>query len=134
MDRRTAARTLLSSALGRIAANANDARALLDAGRASIDLEDYRAALGFLLRAEKAASRDGQVKATLGSVMVHLENPTRALDYFGEAQLLGAPERLFLADRGLARDLLGQQAPAQRDYQLALSAAPGDELTRRHRG
>src|SRR3546814_3620870 len=46
MDRRTAARTLLSSALGRIAANANDARALLDAGRASIDLEDYRAALG----------------------------------------------------------------------------------------
>src|SRR3546814_5761908 len=93
MDRRTAARTLLSSALGRIAANANDARALLHAGRASIDLEDYRAALGFLLRAEKAASRDGQVKATLGSVMVHLENPTRALDYFGEAQLLGAPER-----------------------------------------
>ncbi|MBB5707263.1 tetratricopeptide repeat protein [Sphingopyxis panaciterrulae] len=132
MDRRTAARTLLSSALGRIAANANDARALLDAGRASIDLEDYRAALGFLLRAEKAASRDGQVKATLGSVMVHLENPTRALDYFGEAQLLGAPERLFLADRGLARDLLGQQDQAQRDYQLALSAAPSDELTRRY--
>jgi len=132
MDRRTAARTLLSSALGRIAANANDARALLDAGRASIDLEDYRAALGFLLRAEKAAPRDGQVKATLGSVMVHLENPTRALDYFGEAQLLGAPERLFLADRGLARDLLGQQDQAQRDYQLALSAAPSDELTRRY--
>src|SRR3546814_19164515 len=114
MDRRTAARTLLSSALGRIAANANDARALLDAGRASIDLEDYRAALGFLLRAEKAASRDGQVKATLGSVMVHLENPTRALDYFGAAQLLGAPERLFLADRELARDLPGAQEQAER--------------------
>src|SRR3546814_19653601 len=103
----TCALPILSSALGRIAANANDARALLDAGRASIDLEDYRAALGFLLRAEKAASRDGQVKATLGSVMVHLENPTRALDYFGEAQLLGAPDRLFLAARGPARALLG---------------------------
>ena len=64
--------------------------------------------------------------------MVHSENPTRALDYFGEAQLLGAPERLFLADRGLARDLLGQQDAAQRDYQLALSIAPDAELTRRY--
>src|SRR3546814_3210899 len=64
--------------------------------------------------------------------MVHMENPTRALDYFGEAQLLGAPERLFLADRGLARDLLGQQDAAQRDYQLALSIAPNEEVTRRY--
>ena len=132
MDRRTAARTLLSSALGRIAANANDATALLDAGRASIDLEDYRAALSFLLRAEQAAPRNGEVKAALGSAAVHMENPTRALDYFGEAQLLGAPERIFLADRGLARDLLGQQDQAQRDYQLALSTTPSDEVTRRY--
>src|SRR3546814_16618928 len=35
-------------------------------------------------------------------------------------------------DRGLARDLLGQQDQAQRDYQLALSAAPSDEVTRRY--
>ncbi|WP_317153224.1 tetratricopeptide repeat protein [Sphingopyxis indica] len=132
MDKRTAARTLLSSALGRIAANANDASALLDAGRASIELEDYRAALSFLLRAEQAAPRSGEVKAALGSAAVHMENPTRALDYFGEAQLLGAPERLFVADRGLARDLLGQQDQAQRDYQLALSVAPNDEVTRRY--
>ncbi|WP_260582596.1 tetratricopeptide repeat protein [Sphingopyxis sp. PET50] len=100
--------------------------------RASIDLEDYRAALGFLTRAEQATPRDGAVKAALGSAMVHMENPTRALDYFGEAQLLGAPERLFLADRGLARDLLGQQDAAQRDYQLALSLAPNDETLRRY--
>ncbi|WP_411341310.1 SPOR domain-containing protein [Sphingopyxis sp. J-6] len=131
MDKRTTARTLLSSALARIAANNSDPAALLDAGRASIDLEDYRAALGFLARAEQANPRDGAVKAALGSAAVHMENPTRALDYFGEAQLLGAPERLFLADRGLARDLLGQQDAAQRDYQLALSIAPNDELTRR---
>lgn len=132
MQKRTAARSLLSSALARIAANNNDSVALLDAGRASIDLEDYRAALGFLARAEQASPRDGAIKAALGSAAVHMENPTRALDYFGEAQLLGAPERLFLADRGLARDLLGQQDAAQRDYQLALSIAPGDELTRRY--
>jgi Flp pilus assembly protein TadD len=132
MDKRTSARTMLSSALGRIAANASDTGALLDAGRASIDLEDYRAALGFLVRAEQAAPRDGAVKAALGSVMVHMENPTRALDYFGEAQLLGASERLFLADRGLARDLLGQQDAAQRDYQMALSIGPNEEVTRRY--
>ncbi|NIJ39445.1 Flp pilus assembly protein TadD [Sphingopyxis panaciterrae] len=132
MDKRTAARTLLSTALARIAANNSDTAALLDAGRASIDLEDYRAALGFLARAEQGSPRDGAVKAALGSAAVHMENPTRALDYFGEAQLLGASERLFLADRGLARDLLGQQEAAQRDYQLALSIAPNDEVTRRY--
>ncbi|RYD42371.1 MAG: tetratricopeptide repeat protein, partial [Sphingomonadales bacterium] len=132
MERRTAARALLSSSLARIASNNSDTQALLDAGRASIELEDYRAALGFLVRAEQANPRDGAVKAALGSAMVHMENPTRALDYFGEAQLMGAPERLFLADRGLARDLLGQQDAAQRDYQLALSISPNDELTRRY--
>ncbi|AJA09836.1 hypothetical protein SKP52_14770 [Sphingopyxis fribergensis] len=132
MQKRTAARTLLSSALARIASNNSDTAALLDAGRASIELEDYRAAIGFLVRAEQASPRDGAVKAALGSAMVHSENPTRALDYFGEAQLLGASERLFLADRGLARDLLGQQDAAQRDYQLALSITPNDELTRRY--
>ena len=132
MEKRTAARTLLSSALARIASNNADPRALLDAGRASIELDDYRAALGFLVRAEQASPRDGAIKAALGSAMVHMENPTRALDYFGEAQLLGASERLFLADRGLARDLLGQQDAAQRDYQLALSISPNDELTRRY--
>lgn len=132
MEKRTAARTLLSSALGRLATNGNDGAALLDAGRASVELEDYRAAIGFLTRAEQVNPRDGAVKAALGSAMVHMENPTRALDYFGEAQLLGAPERLFLADRGLARDLLGQQDAAQRDYQLALSIAPNEEVTRRY--
>ncbi|HWW57264.1 MAG TPA: SPOR domain-containing protein, partial [Sphingopyxis sp.] len=132
MQKRTSARALLSSSLARIAANNSDTAALLDAGRASIDLDDYRAALGFLVRAEQAAPRDGAIKAALGSAMVHMENPTRALDYFGEAQLMGASERLFLADRGLARDLLGQQDAAQRDYQLALSIASNDELTRRY--
>ena len=132
MDRRTSARAMLSSAIGRLATNSEDRVALLDAGRASIELEDYRAALNFLARAEKASPRDGAVKAALGSAMVHMESPTRALDYFGEAQLLGAPERLFLADRALARDLLGQQDAAQRDYQLALSVAPNDEVMRRY--
>lgn len=132
LDRRQAGRTLLTSALARIATNGSDSGALLDAGRASLDLEDYRAALGFLVRAEQLAPRDGVIKAAMGSTLVRMENPSRALDYFGEAQLNGAPERLFLSDRGLARDLLGQQDAAQRDYQLALSVAPNDETIRRY--
>lgn len=132
MDKRAAARTLLSSALGRIAANGNNAAALLDAGRASMALDDYRSALGFLLRAEQNSPRDGPIKAALGTAMVHQENPQRALDYFGEAMLLKAPERLFVADRGLAYDLLGQQEAAQRDYALALSQQRDDEVTRRY--
>src|SRR3546814_7259928 len=47
MDKRTAARTLMSSALGRIAANAHDARALLDAGRRS---EEHTAELQSRMR------------------------------------------------------------------------------------
>src|SRR3546814_8642634 len=74
MEKRTAARTLLSSSLARIAANSSDTAALLDAGRASIDLEDYRAALGFLVRAEQARPRDGAIKAALGSAMVHMRS------------------------------------------------------------
>lgn len=132
MDKRAAARTLLTSALSRVAANGNNAAALLDAGRASMALEDYRAALGFLLRAEQNAPRDGAVKAALGTAMVHQENPRRALDYFGEAQLLKTPERLFVADRALAYDLLGQQEAAQRDYALALSQQRDDEIIRRY--
>lgn len=132
MEKRASARTLLSSALGRIAANGNNAAALLDAGKASMALDDYRAALGFLLRAEQNAPRDGAIKAALGTAMVHQENPQRALDYFGEAQLLRTPESLFVADRALAHDLLGQSEAAQRDYALALTHSSDDEVVRRY--
>lgn len=132
MEKRANARALLSSALSRIAANGNNAAALADAGRASMGLDDYRSALGFLLRAEQNAPRDGAIKALLGTAMLHQENPRRALDYFGEAQLLKTPERLFIADRALAYDLLGQQEAAQRDYALALSQNRDDEILRRY--
>lgn len=132
MEKRAAARTLLTSALSRIAANGNNAAALLDAGKASMALDDYRAALGFLLRAEQNSPRDGAVKAALGTAMVHQENPQRALDYFGEAQLLRTPERLFVADRALAHDLLGQVDAAHRDYALALTQVRDDEIVRRY--
>ncbi|MCA1653203.1 MAG: SPOR domain-containing protein, partial [Sphingomonadales bacterium] len=48
-----------------------------------------------------------------------------------QAPKLGAPLSSFAADRGLARDLLGQQALAQSDYRLALSGADVAEARRR---
>ena len=57
--------------------------------------------------------------------------PARALPKFDEAQRLGAPLSSFAVDRGLARDLLGQQALAQSDYRLALIGPDGSEARRR---
>src|SRR3546814_17677053 len=52
---------------------------------------------------------------------------------FDQATRLGFPEATLLADRGLARDMTGDQAGAQRDYQAALQRTPDDvELTHRY--
>ena len=81
------------------------------------------------MRAEQARPRDGAIKGGTGVAIVHMENPTRALD-FRRAQLLGAPNACFWPT-ALARDLLGRQDAAQRDYQLALSVTPAT-TTRRY--
>ena len=47
------------------------------------------------------------------------------------AQQLGAPLATFGCDRGLAYDLLGQQAKAQADYRAALGGRDADEARRR---
>jgi hypothetical protein len=57
--------------------------------------------------------------------------PQAGLPYFKRAQQLGAPVASFACERGLAYDLMGQQAQAQADYRMALSGADGDEARRR---
>lgn len=122
----------LTSALSRIAANGSDVQALTQAGRAALSLGDPRAALGFLARAESLAPRDPIIKAALGATMVQLEDPNQAMRFFEAAIALGGLERAYLADRGLAFDLLGDQARAQADYVAAAQFAPSPEVTRRH--
>jgi hypothetical protein len=51
--------------------------------------------------------------------------------YFQRAQQLGASQAMIGCDRGLAYDLLGQQAQAQADYRAALSGLDADEARRR---
>jgi Flp pilus assembly protein TadD len=123
----------LNSNLARLASNPRDVNALIGAGEAALALDDPRAAAGFFARADAIQSGNGRIKAGLGRVMVKLQNPAEALRLFDQAQRLGYPDSSFLSDRGLARDMTGDQANAQRDYQAALAKAPDDpELLRRY--
>ncbi|MEQ1510360.1 MAG: SPOR domain-containing protein [Sphingopyxis sp.] len=128
---RLAAQRDLTSALSRIAANSSDWMALSQAGRAALALGDARAAIGFLARAEAQAPRDPIIKAAMGAAMVQLEDPAQAMRYFDAAIAAGGLDRTYMADRGLAFDLLGEQARARADYAIAAVSHPSAELTRR---
>lgn len=123
----------LNSNLARLAANPRDVAALIGAGEAALALDDPRAATGFFARADAIESGNGRIKAGLARVMLKLQNPAESLRLFDQAARLGYPEATILADRGLARDMTGDQAGAQRDYQAALQQRPNDdELVRRY--
>lgn len=128
---RSSAQQRLTGALSRIAADGSDGVALSEAGRAALALGDARAALGFLIRAEALMPRDPVIKAALGAAMVQLEDPDQAMRYFDAAVAAGGLDRTYLGDRGLAFDLMGNQARAQADYAVAQQSAPSAELTRR---
>ncbi len=132
MEKRREAEATLASAMGRIGSDRTDATALIDAGRASLALDNPQAALGFLTRAGQLRPNDGTVAALTGAAMVQLERPSEALELFANAARLGAPERMYLSDRGLAQDLLGRQDAAQRDYEAALTQTNDAETVRRY--
>lgn len=116
-------RTLVSSP--------KDFSALIGAGRAALALGDTQAAAGFFARADDVNPRSPLPQAGMGAVSVANGEPQAALPYFTRAQQLGAPVATFGADRGLAYDLLGQQAQAQADYRAALGGLDSDEARRR---
>lgn len=132
MEKRRDSEASLASAMGRIGTDRTDATALIDAGRASLALDNPQAALGFLTRAGQLRPTDGTVAALTGAAMVQLERPGEAMELFANAAKFGAPERSFLSDRGLAQDLLGRQDAAQRDYEAVLTLANDPETIRRY--
>ncbi len=132
MEKRREAEATLASAMGRIGTDRTDVAALIDAGRASLALDNPQAALGFLTRAGQLRAGDGMVAALTGAAMVQLERPAEAMDLFANAARFGAPERIYLSDRGLAQDLLGRQDAAQRDYEAALTQTNDPETVRRY--
>lgn len=114
-----------------LATDPQDFQSLIGAGRSALELGDTQAAAGFFARADDANPRSPLPQAGMGAVAVANGEPQAALPYFKRAQQLGLPLASFACDRGLAYDLMGQQAQAQADYRLALSGADRDEARRR---
>lgn len=114
-----------------LAQRPRDYQALVGAGRAALATGDPQAAIGFFGRAADVSPNAPAPHAGLGAAMVAMGEAGGALPEFDRAQRLGAPVSSFAAERGLARDLLGQQAAAQADYRLALAGPDAAEARRR---
>ncbi|WP_343061150.1 tetratricopeptide repeat protein [Novosphingobium flavum] len=121
----------LNSALARLARDPRDLGALIDAGNAALQVGDIDAATGFFARADQLSPNNMRVKAGLASALVRSANPYDAIPMFAEAERAGVNDPLVVSDRGLAYDLVGDNATAQRYYRQSLSAAPNDETQRR---
>lgn len=121
----------LNAALRRISRNARDVEALTEAGFASLRLDDVEAAVGFFIRAQEVQPRNARVKLGLASAYLRSERPVEAIQLYREAEQAGASTQEMAADRGLAYDLVGDNAAAQQEYTRALTGANADEVRRR---
>ena len=121
----------LNDALNQLARNPQDVEALIAAGRASLELGDVQAAIGFYQRADALWPGSGRVKAGLAGAFAQGDDPITAIELFNQAEKLGPLDAERLADRGLAYDLVGDNQTAQQYYRRSLSLAPGDEAARR---
>ena len=117
--------------LHELASDPKDFTSLIGAGRAAIELGDAQAAAAFFARADEVNPRSPLPQAGMGAAQVISGQAQAALPYFARAQQLGATLATIGCDRGLAYDLMGQQASAQADYRAALNGPDGDEARRR---
>lgn len=118
----------LNSALRRLARRPRDLDALIEAGNASLRLDDLDAAIGFFGRAEELSSENPRVKMGQAAVYLRSGRPIEALRLFSEAEAAGASGRDVLADRGLAYDLVGDHTRAQATYRQALRDDSGNSI------
>lgn len=123
----------MSAAMSTLATDPRNLAALLTAGESALTLEDPRSALGFFGRADDVSPNNGRVKAGLGRAMLLLDQVGDGLRLMEQAGNLGYSDAGLLADRGLARDLTGNQRGAQQDYAAALQLDPGNAKVIRRR-
>nr|MBA3835782.1 hypothetical protein [Sphingomonas sp.] len=114
-----------------LADSPKDFNALVGAGKAALQLADEQSAAGFFGRAEEVHPASPLPKAGMAAALVMSGDPNAALNYFAQAQRLGASAVSLGADRGLAYDLLGNHVAAQADFQAALAGPDRDEARRR---
>lgn len=121
----------LNTALKKLARRPRDLDALIEAGNASLRLDDLDAAIGFFGRAEELSAENPRVKMGQAAVYLRSGRPIEALRLFSEAEQAGASSRDVLVDRGLAYDLVGDQVRAQAVYRQALVQDPNSSLAKR---
>lgn len=121
----------LNNAMRRLSRSPNSVSALVDAGRASLELGDLPGALGFFNRAQAIAPEDGRVLTGLALLAVRRGEAVKAVQLFDNANAAGAPLIAYASDRGLAYDLIGNNARAQRLYRQALSREESNETVQR---
>jgi len=122
---------LLNAALQRLARDPLSVSALVEAGEASLALNDVDAALGFYNRAQAVAPDNGAVLVGLAQVSVLRGEAASAIQLFDNAEAAGFATDALAATRGLAYDLVGNNARAQMLYQQALSRENDPEVSRR---
>jgi len=104
-----------------LARNSQNVEALVEAGNASLKVGDVDAAIGFFGRAEELSPNNPTIKIGLAAAFTRKQRPLEALQLFNEAERAGASTDSLAGDRGLAYDLVGDNASAQRHYQAALA-------------
>jgi Flp pilus assembly protein TadD len=121
----------LNAALARLGRNPRDLDALIDAGQATLNVDDVDAAIGLFRRAEEVTPGNPRTKAGLARALVRSGDPFDAIPLFDEAERAGAMDPTITLDRGLAYDLVADNATAQRYYRQVLVGGQTEEATRR---
>jgi len=121
----------LNDALGQLARNPQDLEALIAAGRASLELGDVQAAIGFFQRADTLWPGSVRVRSGLAGAHALANDPVAAIEMFNDAEKLGPIDAGGLADRALAYDLVGDPRTAQGYYRRSLALEQRDETQRR---
>ncbi|MEM1051704.1 MAG: tetratricopeptide repeat protein [Pseudomonadota bacterium] len=121
----------LNRALLELARRPRSVVALLEAGDASLAVDDLDAAIGFYGSAAELDPSDARIKLGLAQVYLRSGRPVEALPLLEQAQVAGAELRDVLSARALAYDLVGDQEAAQTDYASAIELSPQDDEIRR---
>ncbi|WP_108786816.1 tetratricopeptide repeat protein [Erythrobacter sp. Alg231-14] len=121
----------LNRALLELARRPRRISALLEAGDASLAVDDHDAALGFYGRAADIEPDNPRVKLGLARVYIKSGRPVEAIPLLNAARTGGVPAGEVLSDQALAFDLVGDQDAAQTAYARAIELNPQDDEARR---
>ncbi len=122
----------LERARDQLSRDPSDLRALREGVQAAMRLGRIDLAATYAQRAQQLAPGDAHITAARGAIEIHRGRPRQGLALFEQADMAGLPENVFVSDRALGYDLLGDQPSAQYYYAIANRLNPNDETLRRY--